>query len=130
MDQLGQVIAEMTRLRSLDLGSTGNYKAFDLDSILRGLTGLSTLRCKGKFAADMDLEACGSLPGLRVLELSDTEEVTPACWLALQAMSSLTELVLRSTGIYKEDLTPEVRAAFDLERVHRGWPCLRLEVSF
>jgi hypothetical protein len=69
----------------------------------------------------------GSAPSSH-LELSDTQEVTPACWPALQAMSSLTVLVLVATGIKSGDVTPEVRAAFDCERVRRGWPCLRLEV--
>ncbi len=67
MDQLGQITAEMTRLRSLELGSS--RKAFDLDSVITGLTGLTSLRCKGKFAADVDLGVCGALPRLRILSL-------------------------------------------------------------
>jgi hypothetical protein len=46
---------------------------------------------------------------------------------ALQAMSGLTGLTLRNVYIGPEDLTPEVRAGFDAERLRRGWPRLKLE---
>jgi hypothetical protein len=75
---------------------------------------------------DTDAAACASLPALRTLQLSGIPEVTPACLPALQAMSGLFELTLFNTGVRSRDVTPEVRAAFDIERDKRGWPRLKL----
>jgi hypothetical protein len=42
-------------------------------------------------------------------------------------MSGLSELSLHDTGISPERLTPEVMAAFHVERCRRGWPRIMLD---
>jgi hypothetical protein len=131
MDQLGQMIPRMMRLRSLELSFMGECHQrgrFPLSHILRVATELTCLRYWGPFSVAIDLKACGSLPGLRVLQLTHTPEVGPACWPALQAMCALTELALWHTGMQERDVTSEVKQAFNCERVRRGWPRLKLSV--
>jgi hypothetical protein len=125
--KVGRALARISTLRSLalDLQPDG----LQLGPILRASTGLTYLRYNGKFTVGDELEACASLPSLRCLELVRTDGVTPANLSALQAMSSLDELALRDTGIREDDLAPEVRAVFDVERLCRGWPPLKLQCS-
>jgi hypothetical protein len=68
-----------------------------------------------------------ALPHLRELTFWGMQRITPACLPALQAMSGLTTLRLGKTMVPMVDLTPEVRAAFDVERLRQGWPRLNLE---
>jgi hypothetical protein len=124
---LEETLARMSKLRSLSLTISELAKppeGFHLSTVLRALTSLTKLRYCGNFRVGTDMSACAALPGLVSLELK-THEVTPACLPALQAMSGLTHLNVRHTGIYWKDLTPEVIAAFNSERDRRGWPGLR-----
>jgi hypothetical protein len=123
-------LARMTGLCSLGLrleqyGYHG-LEEFHLSPVLAVLTNLTELGYSGKFAAQTDLPAIASLPGLLKLELFDS--VSFARLPALQAMSGLTRLTLHSTCyLQSQDLTRSVRARFDAERLHRGWPRLKLE---
>jgi hypothetical protein len=100
-------------------------EVFQLNPVLRALTNLTCLDYKGHFTVG-DLEACANLPHLRELVLRGTREVTVACVPTLQAMSGLNDLKLLKTGIHQDELTPEIRAGFDVERLCRGWPRLKL----
>jgi hypothetical protein len=125
---LEATLARMSQLRSLSLNISGlgqPPEVFRLSTVLGALTSLTKLRYDGDFSVGTDLAAVAALSGLLSLELI-TPEVTPACLPALQAMSALTELTLRYTWIRLGDLTPEVRAAFNVERDRRGWPRLKL----
>jgi hypothetical protein len=128
LPELGPTLARMSRLCQLVLhleDEAGSTEVFHLASVLRALTNLTCLDYKGNFTVG-DLQACASLPNLRELVLRDTREVTVACVPALQGMSGLNELKLLKTGIHQDELTPEVRARFDVERLRRGWARLKL----
>lgn len=130
--ELGPALYTMSGLCSLDLRLRNwrpSRKVFRLSRILRALTCLTSLYYEGVFSVAHDMQACASLPYLRSLGLSYTPEVTVACLPTLQRMSGLTDLSLWYTGIRREDLTPKVRAVFDVERLRRGWPCLKLQCS-
>jgi hypothetical protein len=75
------------------------------------------------------METCVALPHLRELEFWGMSRVTPACLPALQAMSGLTHLTLRDSTIHRDDVAAEVRAAFDVESIRRGWPRLKIELG-
>ncbi len=126
--ELGRMLAGMSRLCSLDLGLTGKLsrdRRPTVSLISQASTTLTRLRCSGEFAAaDPDIEACRGLPCLCSLVLCNTPKVTAASLPALQAMTGLTQLILEVTGIRQPPLTPEIRAAFDDERLRRGWPRL------
>jgi hypothetical protein len=126
---LGPTLARLTGLRSLSLHllEFDTWK-FHCTPVLRALTDLTSLEYHGSFTEETDMDACASLRGLRTLKLG-CRDITPASLPALQAMSGLTKLSLISTCIQPEDLTREVRAAFDVERVRRGWPPLMLGCS-
>jgi hypothetical protein len=131
-DELLGALAGMSRLRCLDLDlSDFHWDASDpdLSTILQALPSLTKLKYSGKLKVDRDMDACASLPCLRSLEFWNTQDVTPACLPALQAMTGLTELALKRTGISEHHLTPEVGSVFDVERFRRGWPYLKLVVS-
>jgi Leucine-rich repeat (LRR) protein len=126
---LGSTLRRMPELCSLSIDTGSKLQAqsaFNLSPVLQALTNLTKLRYSGNFTVDIDLRACAALPGLRNLRLTGISEVTPSCLPALQAMSGLSELTLCHTGIRSADLTPEVRAAFGVERHVRGWPRVEL----
>jgi hypothetical protein len=128
LPELGPTLARMSRLCILTLHldhEVDSLEVFHLGPVLPALTNLIWLDYKGIFTVG-DLEACAGLPTLRVLVLRGTHEVTAACLPALQAMSGLDELKLLNTGIHQDELTPEVRAGFDIERLRRGWARLKL----
>jgi hypothetical protein len=126
---LGAALAAMTGLRSLRLRITNDSReAFKLAPVLRALTNLTSLVYSGDFMPDTDIAACASLPALRSLEFRGIRVITPACLPALQAMTGLTALTLARTGIFCRDVTSGVRAAFNAERLCRGWPPLKLDV--
>ncbi len=128
---LGAVFAMMSNLRSLKLivrRGAGVIDGVLLSNVLQGVTYLTNLEYGGPyFTLGPDLAACASIPGLRSLSFNRVPGLTTAGIPALQAMSGLTRLILHGTGIRTEDLTPEVRAAFDVERLRYGWPGLQLE---
>jgi hypothetical protein len=127
---LRAMLCRMSELRSLHLSfwrDIDPQNAFHLAPVLRVLTNLTELDyTKGNFDAPDDLMACASLPLLRHLVFQHVSTLTPACLPALQALSGLTELRLINNGIHLNSLTPEERLAFDVERLRRGWPRLRL----
>jgi hypothetical protein len=129
-DELGHALAGMPRLCSLSLHMHGRIEGGcrpGPSPILRASACLTRLKCSGDFGAvDPDIQACLSLPRLRSLVLCYTPEVTDASLPALQAMTGLTELVLEYTGIPQCFMTPDVRAAFDEDRLRRGWPRSKL----
>jgi hypothetical protein len=131
--ELGRMLAGMSRLCSLDLDLSGQLHKDGRPSVSlvsQASSTLTRLRCCGTLAAaDPDIEACRALPRLRSLVLCTTPRVTAASLPVLQAMTSLTQLVLRFTGIRQRHLTPEVRAVFDDERLRRGWPRLDFSMS-
>ncbi len=131
--ELGRALAGMSALRSLDLWLGGKLLGEcrpGPSPISQASTSLTRVRCCGQFGAlRSDFEACMSLPCLRSLELAHARDITPACVPALQAMTGLTELALVFTGIREYHLTDEVRAVFNVERLRRGWPRLKITVQ-
>jgi hypothetical protein len=128
LPELGPTLARMSRLIRLVLhveDEVNSPEVFHLSPILPALTKVRYFEYKGNFTVG-DLEACAALPNLRKLVLRGTREVTVACVPILQAMSGLDELKLLNTGIHQEELTPEIRAGFDVERLRRGWARLKL----
>jgi hypothetical protein len=128
LPELGPTLARMSGLVRLVLhvdNEVDSPEVFHLSPVLPALRRLTYLEYKGSFTAG-DLEACAALPKLRKLVLRGTQEVTVACVPALQAMSDLDELKLLNTGIHQDELTPEVRAGFDVERLRHGWARLKL----
>lgn len=128
---LGSILPQMSRLSSLHLDllrKPDSPAAFQLGPIARALTRLTCLSYSGSFNVAVDLQACASLPHLRVLALQGVREVTAACIPDLQLMTGLNKLTLKDTGFTEEDLTPEVRGAFDDERLCRGWPRLNVRL--
>ncbi len=126
---LERAVARMSSLRSLKLEAHWSPKVFRLRRVLQLSTSLTYLCCTGDFTVGSDIKACASLPNLRCLILSEAAGVTPTCLPGLQALSGLHELSLLGTGIHSEDITSEVRAAFDAERLRRGWPPLKLQCT-
>jgi hypothetical protein len=128
---VGSILASLTGLRSLKLVFTAmrnqGPEAFQLTPVLQALTGLTKLVCGGNFVEPDDLRACAALPCLRSLGLGSWCTVTPVWLPPLQAMSGLTELSLSMPGWHRDDVTPEFRAGFDVERLRRGWPRLKLD---
>jgi hypothetical protein len=128
LPELGPTLARMSGLIDLALhleDDADSLGVFQLSTVLPALTNLTWLDYKGNFTVG-DLEACARLPSLRNLVLRGTRGVTAACVPALQAMSGLDKLTLLNTGIHKDELKPEVRAGFDVERLSRGWARLKL----
>jgi hypothetical protein len=124
------MLTGMSRLRSLYLHVSGPLlQTFQLRPILLALTKLTDLTYSGNFTLASDMEACASIPGLKRLEISGRPGMSPACLPALQAMSGLTKLTLSNTDIHPDDLTPEVRAAFNVERFRFGWPGLHIDCN-
>jgi hypothetical protein len=135
---LGDTLSRMSGLGSLslhylvlkkELPHEQTTTVFQLCPVLRALPCLTKLGFTGNFTVPDDISACASLSSLQSLTLCEARALTRSWLPALQAMSSLTELTLRNTGIKPVDVTPEVRAAFDAERLHRGWASLKLECS-
>jgi hypothetical protein len=129
-DEVVRIVDSMSRLQALELDVLSVPEKVGhpgLSRIVQTLMGLTRLRYSGKVTMGRDLEACASLPGLRVLELHNCTDVTVAFLPALQALTGLTELDLKLTLICKVDLTRDVRAAFNVERLRCGWPPLRLK---
>ncbi len=129
---LGITLKRMSMLRSLTLELSDDFRSasgFRLRRVLRGLTNLSSLKYGGRSKPRKDLSACASLPRLRSLCLEGCRKVTPTYFPILQSMSGLTELILRDTGIRHGDVTPKITAGFDVERIRRGWPGLKITCS-
>jgi hypothetical protein len=132
-DELVLAVARMSMLRSLDLTFCqlhGKLSDALLSPILQALPNLTRLSYRGRCLLGRDMEACTSLPCLRSLKLRISEGITAACVEALHAMSRLTSLTLEFTRVQEYDLTPEVRAEFDVERHRQGWPALRIKGLF